>query len=354
MTDSQRPVTSQQRATSEYCPKAGNSTYCYTHHLPPDPNVLLLFEGLMWFMYHQKDECQIGIHNRNHAPGLLSGRHHQLEVKIWERVGEACKPYDRQGKPNPIIIGNPKKITGIQIDVNLPKIDEANGYKEGVLVYQGKRDDFPRPDDQNVNDPSDWRWMIDFETSLYKKQINLTPGDINPGIWINHATFFTLVKTTYDFELRPDRGSKIIKLGNVPLMAGGNIYLAKGGNVTLTIRRAYPNDPDIITLPFDDHKRYQIDIKNECRNKYGKPCKSTDFENEGNDFYLYNDNFPRPSWKTPKYTLHRIGRPAAGPQIATPRPDSRHKVCFDASHEEEIKSNNEAPCGPVCAGLGGG
>jgi hypothetical protein len=27
-------------------------------------------------------------------------------------------------------------------------------------------------------------------------------------------------------------------------------------------------------------------------------------------------------------------------------------VCFDASHEEEIKSNNEAPCGPVCAGLG--
>jgi hypothetical protein len=40
------------------------------------------------------------------------------------------------------------------------------------------------------------------------------------------------------------------------------------------------------------------------------------FENEGNDFYLYNDQFPETVMENTEYTLHRIGRPAAGPQIA--------------------------------------
>jgi hypothetical protein len=367
MTQSKRtptqPATPQTRATPEDSGKAKDASYYYTHYLPEDPNVLLLFEGLMWFMYHGKDECQIGIHNRSHTlPGSLSSRHHELEVKIWERDKDCdsstsptcCKPFDRHGKPNPITIGDPRKITGIQIDVNRPLTDGTGKYQEGVWVYQKEGYDFPRPDPNHENDPSDWRWMIDFERQLYKKTVNLKPGDINPGIWINHATFFTLVKTTYDFELHPDRGNKIIELGNVPLMAGGNIYLHKDGNVTLTIRRAYPDDPDIIVLPWKERTRYQIDIKNECRNKYGERCKPKDYGNKGNDFYLYNDNFPRPSLSTPKYTLHRVGQRLSGPAIAIPRPDARHKVCFEKNAQEEIESNNEAPCGPVCAGLGGG
>jgi hypothetical protein len=38
-------------------------SYSKKDTLPDDPDVRLLFHGLLWFTFHGIDECQIGIHN---------------------------------------------------------------------------------------------------------------------------------------------------------------------------------------------------------------------------------------------------------------------------------------------------
>jgi hypothetical protein len=346
-----RSSTPQRRGTAPPSTSAEpkTSTFSATEDLPDDPHVMLLFEGLLWFMYHGTDECQIGIHNATHG-GLFPHAHrHDLEIKVWERA-TTCDPQPNQSccalKPdvrvNPIKIGDPRTITGIQIDVNRPLM-------EGVYVYQ--KGPFSRPDFEGKNDPADWRWLIDFDKDLYHPQgIRLNPRYVNPGIWINSGTFFTLAKTTYNFDLHPDSGTDI-PMGNVALIAGGAIALQPGGNVRLTIRRAYPDDPTIITLPYDADKRFQIDIRNACVNGAGKRCTRDDYGSDANDFYLYNNTFTRPSG-TRRYVLRR--RERRPKQLAYDRPHTTRKTCFDPEDYETVKSNNEAPCGPVGAGYGGG
>ena len=139
-------------------------------------------------------------------------------------------------------------------------------------------------------------------------------------------------------------------MGNVGLIAGGYIDLKKDGNVRLTIRKAYPHDPVIIELPWHDKKRYQIDIRNSCMKK-GVRCEAGDYGNNGNDFYLYNKTFEQPSGRK-KYTLHRVQGYKSRHEVALS--DRARNLCFTKADKEHIDSNNEAPCGPVCASGGGG
>lgn len=334
----------QRRGTAPPPPRAKEKTQTYipTDYLSDDPEVSLLFEGLLWFKYHGSEECQVGIHNSTKTSWPFAHQH-ELDVKVWEKNkdGSNCKVI-----AGPYHYADPKKeITGIQIDVNSPE-------KEGVYVFQ-KGDYFHRPDYEGKNNRDDWRWLIDFEyRPLYPEGITLDAEDINPGIWVNHGTFFTLVKTTYDFDLRSTFGGEVHHLGNVGLIAGGNIDLKPGGDVRLTIRRPYPHESVIVPpLKYDAQKRYQIDIRNDCM-KNGVPCKPQDYGlgNDHNDFHLYNKTFKEPPGRR-KYTLHRVQKHQSMDKIAfSGRAD---KYCFTKTDKEHIESNNEAPCGPVCAGGGG-
>lgn len=312
-------------------------TYYKKDYIPPKPTVTLLFEGLLWFLFHGKDECQIAIHNETSSAG--HPHRHELHVQVWDKI-TGCGSGQSCGTPKEIPIGDMSEFDGIQIDVNRP--DPAH---KNVYVYLKERDEQGRP----IKPDADWRWVTDFEKApLFPNGIKLEAKDVNPGIWINHGLFYTLLKTTYEFELRKGLlGGTGPNVGNVALLVGGNIYLEKEGDVTLTVRRRYPAKPDIYTFPWAPDKCYQIDIRNMCRH-----CKPGHYGAWQNDFYLYNSTFTVPSG-TPKptYRLHRLGR---RDQNAAKYLKFAQEVCVTKSAKEEIDSNNEAPCGPVCAGAGGG
>ena len=298
------------------------------------PDVRLVFEGLLCFVFHGMDECQVGIHNTTHGP-MPHSHQHDLDLKVWT-IESGCGTQDKVcGKPRAFHLGNPKTIAGIQIDVNRPA-------QTGVYVYQK---DLVAPGGTVPHD-RDWRWVIEFEKEpLYPLGIELDETKVYPGISINHALFYTLYRTTSTFRLTPDDGSASIPVPSVALLVGGNIYLADGGDVTITIRRRYPSPPKIFRLPRVAGKCHQLDIRNTCIRPDGKRCKVEDYGDKHNDFYLYNETFSRP-YGEPEYTLELVTEATAAP---LPK-----EICFLKDDVGFIESSNEAPCGPVSAGGGGG
>jgi hypothetical protein len=79
--------------------------------------------------------------------------------------------------------------------------------------------------------------------------------------------------------------------------------------------------------------------------KGGKRCKPDDYGEKKNDFYLYNETFTRP-YGEPEYTLKQVTKVTAA---LLPK-----EICFLSEDEPYVKSSNDAPCGPVSAGGGGG
>jgi hypothetical protein len=302
-----------------------------------DPDVRLVFEGLLWFLFHANDECEVAIHNTTHD--LFHIHQHDLVLKIWTNCTESPT------NPEVIPIGNPKDIVGIQLDVNKP-----NRNYEGVHVFQNPKD---------PNDEKNWSWVIDFEKEpLYPTGIKLHADKINPGISINHGYFYTLYRTTKDFQLRPTENRQCrpddepcSDPRKVALLVGGNIYLENDGDVTLAIRFAYPKPP--IIKKFRKGELHQLDIRNVCF-KGGKRCDPQVHGPNGNDFFLYNETFTQPIDR-PKYILFRIDPKRSIEPAPLPK-----DICFQQEDKPTFKSSNElpssndAPCGPVGAGKGGG
>lgn len=328
----QRRTQSRRRTRAEEQSKP--MTYTTVEDLPDNPDVRLLFEGLLWFMYHGYDECEVAIHN--HTQTGLHIKRHRLIVQVWKDPG--CT----QGTshcPDVYQIGNPKNIAGIQIDVNRPKYP-------GVHVYQ--------KDEHGTWADHDWRWVIDFEQDpLYRTGITLNADRVNPGVWINHGYFYTLARTTRDFQLRPFSNDDCASGGDpcgdprrVAFLVGGNIYLDNGGDVTLTIRYRYPQKPTVISLPKVAGKS-QIDILNMCY-KNNKPCVPSDYGENENDFRLYNDTFRKPAGRS-YYFLYPYG-----PREKYPKDDLFGFRTEPYHTQKVIDSSNDVPCGPVGAGRGGG
>jgi hypothetical protein len=312
-------------------------TYSIKNDLPDYPDVRLVFEGLLWFVFHGSDECQVGIHNTTHG-SMAHDHQHDLDIKTW-RIESGCGTQSKVCKllVPPYHIGNPKLITGIQIDVNRPAVN-----MDGVHVYQK---DIPQGGSM-VPEDRDWRWVIEFEKApLYADGILIDDTKVYPCISINHGRFYTLYRTRSTYKLTPTEGGGApIGVDSVALLVGANIYLDTGGDVTLTIRRRYPLKPLIRRYPKIADKCHQIDIRNTCV-KGGKRCKPDDYGANENDFYLYNETFAA-VFGEPKYKLERVTHNTAG--------DLPKDICFVKDDEPVTRSNNDAPCGPVSAGGGGG
>src|SRR5689334_7470031 len=191
-------------------------SYSVTQNPPPDnPDVRIIFDGLLWFLFHGSDECQVGIHNS--TQGRPHPHTHELNVNLWTITG--CNTAQSQCTIDQHPIGNPKNITGISIDVNKPNPNYA-----GVHVYQKDNNPFNRNDPNN--DLMDWRWVLDFEKEpFYPAGIKLDGAKINPSVSINHGTFYTLLLTTSKFGLLRPNGSLFTELGRVPRYVAANIYL---------------------------------------------------------------------------------------------------------------------------------
>jgi hypothetical protein len=309
-------------------------SYSVTHDLPDNPDVRIIFDGLLWFLFHGTDECQVGIHNT--TQGRSHPHPHELNVNLWTITG--CNTAQPQCTLEAHSIGNPKSIAGISVDVNNSRFD-------GVHVFQKDDNQFDRLDDQN-NHPNDWRWILDFEKEpFYPSGIKLDGTKINPSVSINHGTFYTLHLTSSKYGLLRPNNTLYTQLGRVPQYMAANIYLNTGGNVVLGIRRPLSSASEFRTLQKVPGTCYEIDIQNACFDCSFNPSSSV--ETARNDFYLYYDTFTQASSR-PHFALKRTE--AHTPQSLPPG------LCFpqDARVQRKMESNNEAPCGPVGAGGGGG
>jgi len=314
-------------------------TYRVTDELPPNPTVRLVFEGLLWFVFHDTDECQVGIHNTTHGANP-HGHQHDLDIRLWS--------IDRRGAPygckmiKRFHIGDPQSITGIQIDVNRPTRKGVYCFQQG---YGGSR--------QRISNENDWNWVIDFEKEpLYPKGIRLQDSKVNPSLSINHGIFYTMYRTSYKFQLVPDDGTEPKDIDYVALLAGGNIYMDNGSDITLVIRRAFPSAPVICKREWVRDTTYQIDIRNICMIDSKRcprdPGTATDGSSP-NDFDLYNDTFTRPLGSA-LYTLRKRDTSRSTDRLYSLPP----YLCDDPHDPYDVRSNNDAPCGVVCAGRGGG
>jgi len=317
-------------------------SYSVKNDLPDNPDVRLLFHGLLWFTFHGIDECQIGIHNTTQGHILPHRYPHELDVLVWTIDG--CRTAQMRCSHDPKDrIGNPKNIECIQIDVNNPKAGT-----EGVYVFE--KGDFKKPpEDQSGNHPNDWRWVLDFEQEpFYPRGIQLNPDTVNPVVSINHGLFHTLLKTSSTFELLPGGGTPI-PIGNVAQYLGANIYLEPNGEVKLTIRYSFPRPSKTVTLRKAANTCYQIDITNDCFKggdhcRFDKPAHPTD-KRQRNDFYLYYDCFDVPGGSE-EIELRKNGGSGSPPTLPP-------YVCSEQRTKEYIDSNNDSPCGSVVAGRGG-
>jgi len=317
-------------------------SYSVKDSLPPNPDVRLLFHGLLWFTFHGPDECLIGIHNTAHSSGHT--HQHKLNLAIWTITG--CGTPQQRVTRETIPIGNPKDIEGIQIDVNNPRDDSR-----GVYVFQRDPFDLP-PNSQSGNHLNDWRWVLDFEKPpFYPGGIKLKPETVSSVISINHGLFHTVQPTTSTFELLPGSGAPIA-IGNVAQHLGGNIYLKNDGEVKLTVRYPFPKPPiEKPPLRWAAGTCYQIDITNDCYHggnvcMFPRPDHPSD-KKQRNDFYLYYDCFDVPSG------AREIGLKMKQHFDPPHLPDY---VIFENESQESQKyffSNNDSPCGSVVAGRGG-
>ena len=308
-------------------------SYSVTHDLPDQPDVRVVFDGLMWFLFHGADEGQVGIHNTTH--GRPHPHLHELNVNIWTITG--CNTSQRQCTLDPHPIGNPKSLAGISIDVN-------NSQFDGVHVFQKDNNPFDREDPNNH--PNDWRWVLDFEDEpFYPSGIHLDATKINPSLSINHGTFYTLHLTTSKFSLLRPNNTLYKALGRVPQYVAANIYLKDGGDVVLGIRRPLSSASEFKRLTKTPGTCYEIDIQNACFDCDFDPGSSS--ETGRNDFYLYYETFTQGSGR-PKFSLKRTE--------SHPAQNLPPFLCFPqiAQLRKHIDSNNEAPCGSVTAGGGGG
>src|SRR3569832_154854 len=74
---------------SENSSRAAQKTVSYSvkDTLPPNPDVRLLFHGLLWFTFHGIDECEIGIHNTTQGHILPHRYPHELNLQVWTITG---------------------------------------------------------------------------------------------------------------------------------------------------------------------------------------------------------------------------------------------------------------------------
>jgi hypothetical protein len=181
--------------------------------------ITLIVKGLVAiFINPGATECQLGM-IREAPPG------HKLEVKIWK--------YNNQVNP-PQYIEFATLGAGLAEQVNL---NVANTVQTNIRKHL--------PDEQinrlsGAGDTRSFRWIVDFETELYQKEIGARRDSFRSFFKFNIGEIFTHKRSINDLQIRRARQSEWIPFGKVAVEVKVEITLDKrestailtnGGNV---------------------------------------------------------------------------------------------------------------------------
>jgi hypothetical protein len=265
------------------------------------PDIRVVFHGLLMFCFDGSRQCEVGIHNATHSDPPQ--RRHLLEVNLWTKRGNACPRL-----PARLFAGDSRDLQNIEMRVDFPPDD-----MDGVFAFTaagGKE-----------TDKRDFRWVPDLEgDSFYNAVLPKRLDLLRPSLRINNGLFHTIYKTNSTFKKVGGQGAPGV--GNIGTVVGANIYLSDDSQFTLQL------DSLLVPLLREPGVTYQIDFTNTCE------CLAVE---EQNDFNLYRDAFEIPPAKSEiKLAL----------DVETPG-DDVIDICFLTSGPHE---SDRAPCGPAACG----
>lgn len=281
----------------------------------PDPDVVLLFHGFSAFWRDHQD-CVVGFYNGD-------GKH-PLRINFYE---DSCT----KQTPFPMSIGNNLELTISNPDLSI--VSRA-------LFYQP---DGRRRRRDAIDDPHDFNWIVDFESSdCYGNHLVANMNIYRPQMKVNPAIFYCLKKTRAEFEIRPTTPTRLPGNGNifsdmrfVAEVIAANIYLTPGsGSVIL---KSGSEQKEI--------SKGEIHFISECEDENQADHDCYDYSHEDrkrrNDFYLHDAAIQSP----PQLNLKCV-KPVSDPRDK----GALEGVCNRAS----ILTNDNAPCAGSGYGGSGG
>lgn len=263
-------------------------------HLPPRPNVKLVFIGLMIFCYNDKTgQCEVAFH-RDSAK-------HDLVVQVFKD----CRPvYDQLV---------PMSAQKLEIGIQKKKSDVS-------YYYVGSPDNF----DRTNGDGQDFRWLLDLEgDDFFAGKLDKQPAFFKTKLYVEQGTFYTVQRTKSKFKAKGGKYNGH-KKDSIARCIAARIELS--GDDCLSFKL---DGSDLLSSPICvDGSSYEIYFRNEC-----KGCASD------NDFHFVFDALK--SVPGGRFDLELDG--AAG--VTAPL----HGLCIAS-----IEGTDAAPCMGVGFGQSGG
>lgn len=273
----------------------------WTQPLPPDPTIVIKFDGLLAFCYDDQGCCEVGV--------LKGTDKHQLKITVKDLDTNTSQDFINEATPE----------TDLRLEVTSPL-----HYKTKFLKAKERREDL---DPTDPSDRQDFRWMLDLEDHIYDHAVAKVPGCYRPKFHVTNGIFYTEDLTTKRFRLIGKESGAEKDVRHLAHGMAANIYLDAGGSAQLTW--------GALSETFVAGKKYEVSFTYLCVDDDGNPCTFSPgslVETERHDFHFYFDTF-NVDPPEEKFTLM---------QEAT------------ASGGEGAESTDAAPCGPLGYGRSSG
>lgn len=178
----------------------------------PLPTIKLTFSGLLLLMVdHGRDHCDVGI-------PLEVPDNHEPRIDITLTTGIGAPVLVRRLTKGDLLCGN-----GEASEFSLVLKDSSHAGKI-TLFEQGE---FDRKADSGH--PNDFRWVVDIDRELHKKEVGLRHGKFLSFLRINTGTFFTGEKSEDELQTTVGGHDEPV-MGKVAVAVGARIDLDQALN----------------------------------------------------------------------------------------------------------------------------
>lgn len=312
-------------------------------NLPDEsPTVILVFHGLMGLAYNDLGFCEVGIHCK--APK------HQFRVSVYDKLSSVTDPMYKynfgSAQDSPVNI--------IRLDIKDP-LELKESKVKGVNFYMPTISEGSGDADKDVANELDFRLIADLESEkFYGRPLQKKPEAFKPKLYVKHGVFVTLAPSKYGFKSVAPHEDKDI--GKIAEFIGTAIYLKKDGYVSLRIGQ------EELKLMAGKDRFYLIVFDNSCSQASCDFVPSSPIKEKRNDFYLYSQTFVIPD-DLEEYELVPADtslQPSAKVERANTANTAAAVKVFNTFSPllenvlEDIRSNNEAPCGAAGYGQSNG
>ena len=201
-------------------------------HLPSQPNVKLVFIGLMIFCYNDDTgKCEVAFHR--------DSLKHDLRIQVFKD----CK----------LVYNQPVSMGAQQLEIGIQK-----NKTDVSFYYVGSPDNF----DKSKGDTQDFRWLLDLEgEDFFGAKLDKVKTFFKTKLYVEQGTFYTVQRTKSKFKVK---GGKFNgqKKDYITRCVAARIVFSGGDCLSFKV-----DGSDLLAFPIcADGSSYEIYFLNECEN----------------------------------------------------------------------------------------